>query len=281
MLGGLLAFLASLCWGTSDFLAGLEARRSTAWGVALIGQTVAALGALAVLAVLGPAAPGAGVVAVLVFGGLSSAVGVFAAYRAFAVTKMSVVAPILAAAAVVPVLWGLASGETTGALQLIGIVATLLGIALISRPGPEAPGERLPVNRAGVLLALASAVGLGLMLVALDYGAAADRYWSVAVVRCSAALCIGVSLGATRPALRLRRTAVPLLVVVGLLILAANAAFASATTMGNLSVVGVLGWLGPAVIVMWAGLLLREHLRPAQWLAAALVLAGVVCLSLA
>ena len=72
----------------------------------------------------------------------------------------------------------------------------------------------------------------------------------------------------------------PLLVVVGLLILAANAAFASTTTMGNLSVVGVLGWLGPAVIVMWAGLLLREHLRPAQWLAAALVLAGVVCLSL-
>jgi chloramphenicol-sensitive protein RarD len=78
----------------------------------------------------------------------------------------------------------------------------------------------------------------------------------------------------------MRRATVPLLIVVGLLILAANALFTIATTTGNLSVVGVLGWLGPAVIVFWARVALHERLRPAQWLAAALVLAGVVCLAL-
>ncbi len=60
----------------------------------------------------------------------------------------------------------------------------------------------------------------------------------------------------------------------------ANAAFAAATTMADLSVVGVLGWLGPAVIIVWARVLLHERLRPVQWLAAAMVLAGVVCLAL-
>lgn len=279
MLASLLALVASLSWGTSDFLAGMESRRATAWGVALTGQIVAALGSLALLLMLAPPRPDAAVLTVWILGGVSSAVGVVAGYRAMTVTKMSVVAPIYAGAAVVPVLWGLAGGETPGVLQLAGVVATLLGIALISRPGPEAPGERLPVNRAGVLLAVAAAVGIGLMLVALDYGAATDRDWAVAAVRCSATVCIGISIGVTRPTVTIRRAAIPLLVVVGALILVANAAFAAASARADLSVIAVLGWLGPAVIIVWARVLLREHLRPAQWLAAALVLVGVICLA--
>lgn len=280
MLASLLALLASLSWGTSDFLAGVEARRTTAWGVALVSQVVAALGSLALLAVLAPATPAAGVVVVLVLGGLSSTVGVFAQYRALTLAKMSVVSPIIAGAAVVPVLWGIMRGEHPAPLQLAGVVATLLGIVLISRPATAAPEDRQRVNRTGILLAVVAALGIGLMLVALDYGAAADQFWSVAVVRCSATLFIATSLGATRPALRLRRGAVPVLLLVGALILAANALFATATTMGYLSVVAVLGWLSPAVTIVWARILLHEHLRPAQWAAAGLVLAGVVCLAL-
>jgi drug/metabolite transporter (DMT)-like permease len=41
----------------------------------------------------------------------------------------------------------------------------------------------------------------------------------------------------------------------------------------------VLGWTSPAVTIAWAALLLHERLRPFQWAAAALVLAGVVCLA--
>ena len=38
MTAAVLALLASFSWGTSDFLAGLESRRSTAWTAALAGQ---------------------------------------------------------------------------------------------------------------------------------------------------------------------------------------------------------------------------------------------------
>lgn len=280
MLGSLLALLASLSWGTSDFIAGVESRRTTAWGAALIGQSVSVIGALVILAVRAPETPATLVLVVLFAGGFSGAVGVLAQYRAFTLTKLSVVSPIYASAVAVPVLWGLAIGEKPSALQLVGIIATMLGIVLVSRRGPDAPQERLPVSRAGVLMAVIAAVAVGLMLVALDYGAAADPYWSVAVVRGSATLWIGVSLGLTRPRLRLRRRAFPPLILVGLLILAANALFATATTMGDLSVVAVLGWLGPAVTIMWARVLLRERLRPSQGLGAVLALAGVFCLAL-
>jgi uncharacterized membrane protein len=280
VLASLLALLASFSWGTSDFFAGVETRRSSAWGVAVVGQIVAAAGSLVLAAALAPAPPGAATIAVLVVGGASSAVGVIAGYRALAVTKMSVVAPILAGAAVVPVLWGVAGGERPGLLQAVGVVAAVLGVVLISRADPRATEGERAVNRTGVLLAVVTALGMGGMLVALDSGGTGDPYWPVTVVRCAATLCIVAFVLATRPPLRLRRSAAPLLLLVGGLILVANAAFAAATTRADLSIVGVLGWLGPAVIIVWARVLLHERLRPLQWLAAALVLAGVVCLAL-
>ena len=280
MLASLLALLASCSWGTSDFFAGVETRRSSAWGVAVVGQITAAAGSLVLAALLAPAPPGAGVVAVLVLGGASSAVGVIAGYRALAVTKMSVVAPIIAGAAVVPVLWGVAGGERPGSLQAVGVVAAVLGVVLISRADPRATEGERAVNRTGVLLAVVTALGMGGMLVALDSGGTGDPYWPVTVVRCAATLCIVAFVLATRPPLRLRRSAAPLLLLVGGLILVANAAFAAATTRADLSIVGVLGWLGPAVIIVWARVLLHERLRPLQWFAAGLVLAGVVCLAL-
>jgi len=280
VLASLLALLASASWGTSDFLAGVETRRSSAWGVAVVGQAVAAAGSLVLAAALAPAPPGTAILAVLVAGGVSSAVGVIAGYRALAVTKMSVVAPILAGAAVVPVIWGIAGGERPGPLQTAGVVAAVLGVALISRGDSRATEGERAVNRTGVLLAVVAALGVGGMLVALDSGGTGDPYWPVTVVRCAATLCILLFVVATRPPLRLRRSAVPLLMLVGALILVANAAFAVATTRADLSIVGVLGWLGPAVIIVWARVLLHERLRPVQWFAAGLVLTGVVCLAL-
>ena len=120
----------------------------------------------------------------------------------------------------------------------------------------------------------------GVVLIAYDCGEGMDPYWTVGVARVSAFLLLVVVLGVRRPGVRLRAKAVPALVLVGALLAIASLLFATATTVGLLSVVAVLGWLAPAVTVFWAQALLHERLRPAQWFAAALVLAGVVCLAL-
>ena len=54
MLAVLLALAASVVWGTSDFMGGLQSRRSTAWAVVLVCPGVAALGSVAMIAVLSP-----------------------------------------------------------------------------------------------------------------------------------------------------------------------------------------------------------------------------------
>ncbi len=285
MLASLLALVASLSWGTADFWAGLESRKTTVWTAALIGQGVAALALVVMLLALAPETPPAAALVPAVLGGVAGAVGALLQYRALAVLDMSVASPIVAGAALVPVLWGLARGEQPSALQLAGVAMTLVGIVVISRGpshdrgGADATQPRR-ADRTGVLVAIGSAVTLGLFLVAVDYGDEAGPFWTVTVARTVAFIALALMAVASRPEVRPRGRALPILVVVGLLIATANVSFASATTMGYLSIVAVLGWLNPAVTIVWARAVLRERLRPLQVGAAVLVFAGIVCITL-
>ena len=280
MTAAVLALLASFSWGTADFLAGLESRRTTAWTAALAGQSVASLCLLALLAVTAPERPALIALAAPAVGGAIGGVGVVLQYRALALVDMSVVSPIVGGAALVPVLWGLATGERPGALQVVGIACTLVGIALISRKERTAPRETRALDRRGVVLALLSAAAFGLFLVVLDSGGRADPLYTVAVARTAAVLTLFVLAVVTRPAVRLGKRAVPALLLVGLLIAAANLLFATATTYGYLSIVGVLGWLNPAVTMAWAAVVLHERLTPLRLWRRPLVFAGIVCITL-
>jgi len=275
-----LALLASFSWGTSDFLAGLESRRSTAWTAALGGQLVASLSLIALLLALTPDRPALTHLVAPAVGGAVGGIGVVLGYKALALADMCVVSPIIAGAALVPVTWGIATGERPGAVQLLGIALTLLGIVLISRCGPVGASTQGGQGRAGIVAAVGCALTLGLFLVALDYGGEAGALYAVTTARTTAAVMLLGVAAAVRPAVRLRRRALPALLVIGLLIVAANLLFTSATTFGYLSIVGVLGWLNPAVTMVWARVVLGERLRPLQLGAALLVFAGIACLTL-
>jgi drug/metabolite transporter (DMT)-like permease len=55
------------------------------------------------------------------------------------------------------------------------------------------------------------------------------------------------------------RRLLPLTALMSLLLVAANLLFTEATTLADLSIVAVLGWIGPAVTVLLACLFLRER----------------------
>jgi drug/metabolite transporter (DMT)-like permease len=280
VLASLLALTASLLWGSSDFLAGLQSRHATVWSVTLVSQVTALVTALVVLAVSSSRLPsGVGIVAAVV-AGVAITVSALCEYRAMALAPMSLVAPIFAGAAAVPVVWGLARGERPGAVQFAGMVLTIAGIVLITRLEGEAGQTPRRARGVGILLALFAALMIGVVLVAYDYGGKADPVGMVAVARSSALLTLVVALAISRPRLRLHVGMVPPAALVGIFLVTANVLYTTATTLGLLSVVAVLGWLSPAVTVFWAQALLHERLRPLQWFAAALVLGGVVCLAL-
>lgn len=280
MAAALLALTASLLWGSSDFLGGVQSRRATAWAVALVSQATALAVALLALAMSRPSLLSVGDLVAPVVAGLAITLSALAEYKAMALAPMSVVAPIFAGAAVVPVMWGLAAGERPSAAQMLGTVLTIAGIVLISRPQRQEPGQELHARGAGIFLAVVAAVMIGIVLVAYDYGGRVDPVSTVATARVSALLLLVVVLAVRRPAVRLRALSLPAAVAVGLFIVIANLLYTYATTFGLLSVVAVLGWLSPAVTIFWAQSLLRERLRPVQWAAAAMVLGGVVSLAL-
>jgi drug/metabolite transporter (DMT)-like permease len=264
------ALIASLLWGTADFLGGQASRRHPAAMVACVGQATGFVALALVLAFHGVDAkalmPG-------LLTGLVGAVAVLCFYRALAVGTMSIVAPVVATSATVPVLYGIVDGERPGALQWVGIVAALIGVMLASNePGGKAENSKLALK-----LALVAALGIGVSLVFLDRAAEHDALTGVAAARIAAVPILLAVVAHQRAKAPVR--AWPTFALVGLLDTAANSAFAIATTSGLLSLVAVLGGLFPVVTVALAYVFLHERLQPLQRAGVLLALAGIPLIS--
>jgi drug/metabolite transporter (DMT)-like permease len=210
--------------------------------------------------------------------GSAGIVALGAFYRALAIGTMSVVAPISATAAAVPVLVGLAEGERPGGLQVAGMAAALAGVILASREPVEEGCP--PANRAAIGLALVAAAGFGTFFVGIDRASAtAEVPWVIVVQRCCSVSLLLIATLVVRPSLPRDGASLLVLAAVGLLDLGANGLYALATTHGLLSVVSVLGSLYPAVTVVLARFVLAERIARVQEVGVVLALAGVVAIS--
>ena len=273
-----LALTASLLWGLADFMGGLYSRRTSAIVVLLVGQVAGLAGAVALALALGVPAPDADVLAPGVLAGAGTALGIGAFYRALAVGTMSIVAPIAATGAAVPVLVGYALGEAPSGPQTAGMLVAVVGVVVASRSSGE-PDAAGAASARGVGLAVVAALGIGLGLVGLDAAAESSVLWSVIVTRAVAgASLLGVALG-TRTQARLTPRHLLALALVGALDATAVGLLALATTTGLLGVVSVLGSLYPLITVVLAQLLLGERLSAAQAAGVGTALAGVLLIA--
>lgn len=228
-------------------------------------------------------------------------------YRGLAEGTMSVVAPISACGAIVPVAAALLTGNQPGTVAALGVVAAITGVVLVSRPtvGPNAappPGAGRPPGTPGkggrvVAMALGSALGFGLFYVFVDAGTAATEgmaaaarpsgshgspLWVIAGARMSSlAILSAIALVSRRSALRWPGRRIGAVALVGIGDTGANLLFAYAATTGNLAVVGVLGSLYPVATVILARWLLGERLSGGQNAGVALALTGVGLLAAA
>src|SRR3954471_21131916 len=156
-----LALLSSCLWGVSDFLGGTASRRLPVTSVLGLSQATA-------LVLLVPAAVATGAVdaprSYVVPAAVAGAVGIAALgmfFRALSIGTMGVVAPIAALGVSVPVVVGLARGESPSTWQLAGIAVAVIGVVLAS--GPELSGEGAG-GLTALLLAGGAAVGFGVVL---------------------------------------------------------------------------------------------------------------------
>jgi drug/metabolite transporter (DMT)-like permease len=274
---------SSLCWGLADFFGGLQSRKRAMLAVLLVSQGVALLLLLPFALALADEGPSAAAVGWAALGGSAGVVALGAFYRGLAIGTMSVVAPISATGAAVPVLVGLAEGERPGVLQVAGMVAALAGVILASResePTEDMGAAHRRAGRAAVGLALVAAVGFGTFFVGVDRASAtAEVPWVIVISRSCSLVLVLVAALVARPDLPRDAVSFGALAMVGVLDLGANGLFAVATTKGLLSVVAVLGSLYPAVTVVLARLVLAERVSRLQEVGIGLTLAGVVAIS--
>ena len=179
------AVLAAVAWGVSDFLAGLLSHRLPVLTVLLGSKVAGMLLALIVVAARAVPPPADPRLWLSVAAGLVGLPAMGLLYRAMRDGSLTVVAPVAAVAAMVPVCWGLLHGERFGPVAGLGVATALVGVTLAGWPVAQAGRRR---RRSANVCALGAALGFGAYFVLLHEASGADQYWATAVARIAGGL---------------------------------------------------------------------------------------------
>ena len=270
---------AALCWGMADFLVTRLTRRIGTLRALFYIQLVGLLAAGAPLLVL-PGVQDARLDtwALILTISLINCAGTLLLYRAFAIGTLALVSPIASAFAVISALLALAAGERPALTALLGALLLIGGVVVVSRSHGGAGRGTL----AGVPEALGVALCFGIYFWAINFVTPSlGVFLPVLVTR-------AVELAGALLILVFKRGAGPLRLPPALwpLVLSAALPDTLAFVMFNLGVgsaytaiVTALASLFSAVTVLLAWVFLRERLSFSQWAGVAVILLGVLLVS--
>jgi drug/metabolite transporter (DMT)-like permease len=271
----LLALGASLAWGVADFVGPWQARALGTLRVLLWAQLAGFL-AIATAAAVRANPPDDWGVLLAIPAALSGTLGLYAYYRGMQTGMMSVVAPIAGASAIVPVAFGIATGDRPSGFQLAGIACALVGVALAAQEH-QTGGERRVA--AGVWLAVLAAIGFGFYFPPMHAAGEADPWWASLIFRTTALALVALVVAGRRPDVRLRGWPLWIVLGVGIGDTLGNLLFAASSSHGLVSVTSVLASLYPVVTVVLAAIVLKEHIAGGQRLGVVLTLTGVALIA--
>jgi len=275
LIGLMLGFAASVCWGISDFIGRGAARK--------VGEHTALFSVLSIAGVgivfytvprgITPLTPMSGTL--IVATALVTVFGYLSLYRAFRVGMLSVVSGIASCNAVIPVVLALIFlGERPLPWQMGGVVVVIVGVVLLSL----GKISHLPAgtHSFGVGPALLTMVLFGMGLFGMKLSVDATSPETVALlVRLIGIVVLGIWMWATgrlkMPPTEIRAT----LLWAGLLDAAAFVLFCEALTHTMLSLIAPISSTIPVTTVALAYFLLHERMHKRQWLGLALALPGV------
>jgi drug/metabolite transporter (DMT)-like permease len=258
------SFTALFLWGASDFAGGYGSRRANAFVLTAFSHLCGFVLMFAIaLWQSGEFLSRASIVWALM-AGASGGFSLAIFYRALASGKMGLTAPIAAlVGAAIPTLVDIAMEGTPGRWTIAGFVVAILAIWLISHPerseGKNFSGRRRPV---GVGMAALAGVGFAGFYLCVHQASGSFTATAVAVV-------------VTRPPLALDRPRAILGMVAGFLDIGASVLFVMASQRGRLDEAVVLTSLYPAVTVLLARIVLKEHLSRWRFIGMLAALAAV------
>lgn len=273
--GILLALGAALAWGSGDFSGGRAVGRSSSLHVLAISAFAGLAGLIIATLIAREGLPSANGILWSVWGGMSSAVGMSALYRALSIGPAAIVAPSSAVVgAILPVIYGVLSTGLPPYSRLVGFALALAGIWLVSTGETAGKGSA----RTSFWLACLAGLGFGSFYIALGLVDSDKIFSPLVIFRCTTLVSAFVLIRATRqplPKLLLN----PMAWLAGALDVGGNLFYVFAKLYTPFEIVAVLGSMYPAVTVMLSAVFLRERVLRAQWVGVGVCLAAVMLIT--
>ncbi len=262
---------ASLSWGVSDFSGGVATKRIAVIGVVAVSHVIG-LALLLALAIGSsePVPPAAD----FVWGalaGLAGLVGVSALYHALAIGRMGIAAPTAAVlSSALSAGFGILLEGVPAPSRLLGFGLGIASIWFVS----YSRGTRGELK--GVGFAALAGVGFAAFLVLLDRVGSGAVFWPLVAARAtSSTLMFAVALRSRQNWIPRGRSLWSVVIVAGLLDVAGNVFFVMATQAGRLDIAAILSSLYPAITVLLARLILKEHVSKLQAIGIGAVLVAI------
>ncbi len=244
---------AVAAWGTSDFLGGYATRRANAF----LFTAVFNLGGLVLVSTLAgighaPFLSAHSAIWVLA-GGILGSAGVAVFFRALSTGKMGIVAPVAAVlSAAIPAIIAAFTEGLPGRVPIVGFFLAALGLWLITR----ADGGNAPENLG---LAIVAGVGFSGFYLCVREAGSGSAFWFATLTRIGGLVVTGLIVTLQRSFRDITSTGVRLAVIAGCIDSFGTIFFVHASQSGRLDEAVVISSLYPAVTVLLARIVLKEH----------------------
>jgi drug/metabolite transporter (DMT)-like permease len=244
---------AVLAWGTSDFLGGYATRRANAF----LFTTVVNLGGLLLVGTLASAShaafPSGRSVAWMLAGGISGGASLAVFYRALSSGRMGLTAPVAAVlSAAIPTLFSMFTEGLPGKISLAGFFLAAVGLWLITRTEDGNTPE-------GIGLALIAGTGFAGFYLCVRQAGDGSAFWIATFTRAGGLLITGLIILLQRNFRDITAAGVRWAVVTGCVDSLGTILFVRAIQTGRLDEAVVISSLYPAVTVLLARIVLKEH----------------------
>jgi drug/metabolite transporter (DMT)-like permease len=253
----LLGIASAAAFGTADFCGGIATKKAHVFGVLSIARVCGLAVMMSLAVITHEQRPSARAMLWACAAGVVGGLALPAFYRALAIGKMGIAAPVTSIlSAGLPVVVSAALEGLPGTLQICGLIVALIALWFISRP----EGELRPQ---GLGLAVLAGLGFGAFLVFMRQATTATVYWPLTAAL-TTSLVLGVIILVVQrgslPGFRI----LPVVVAAGVLDSFGNCFFILASQRGRLDVAAVLSSLYPAFTVLLARLVLKERITRFQ-----------------
>jgi len=249
---------AVFLWGAADFAGGYGSRRANAFVLTAFSHLCAMALMLAVALAQHGAFPNR---TSILWAVLAGAVGGFSLaifYGALASGQMGLTAPIAALlGAAIPTLVDIALEGAPSRWSIAGFALAIVAIWLITRPDTQGPNDEAGHPK-GVAKAALAGVGFAGFYLCI-HQATGSSTWLAAISRVGSLTATTIAVFATRARLTMDRPSLTFGMIAGFFDITASALFIYASQRGRLDEAVVITSLYPAVTVLLARLVLKEH----------------------